>query len=120
MRIHNYSIGKYYIWQNGEKYQKVMITDIMVSVTEVDDAFFEEVLIECAMVKNDGQPWKNFRTSLGNFKAKTVMRDPQPYCWNCNHSFNEVQDDICEVCGWISCPHDKACGCNYPYSLKKE
>jgi len=38
--------------------------------------------------------------------------NPTVYCFKCGQKFRSKEAKICTKCGWMICPHCKACGCD--------
>ncbi|MED4403719.1 hypothetical protein [Metabacillus fastidiosus] len=40
----------------------------------------------------------------------------EPHCWKCKKNLFESKMGKCKKCGWIVCPDDNSCKCNYKSS----
>jgi hypothetical protein len=106
-----YKIGNYYVMYSKEKYQKIKILDITIeTMKDGNEFYFFGVSIKYEVFKNR-QPIAVQSNDLDSFKAWPLERDT--HCWNCGDPLCEIYMDLCKKCGWIACPDDNACGCNY-------
>jgi hypothetical protein len=111
-----YQPGKPYMKQFGDVFKKIEIINIFIKTSETDDGYGTETYIAYAVVKNG----KLGGTKYEKLESNSFFARRINHCWvdGCKKVLDEEVMDYCKKCGWIICPHDRACSIGCPNNHK--